>query len=183
MGRAWNLVFFLLVWIQSVVGYQFVVGGSKGWTLPSPSDKESYNQWAGRNRFQIGDTLLFKYENTVDSVAQVRQESYNECNTSDPIASYTDGNTVFKFPINGPFYFISGNQSRCQLEEKLIVVVLAPCHMGKGKNCKPNSAPSPSSPLPTPSPSLSPSPLAFNGGDFRRSTLTSSSYSRVTYSE
>ena len=35
-------------------GYKFVVGGKKGW-VGNPS--EDYNQWAGRNRFRVNDSL------------------------------------------------------------------------------------------------------------------------------
>ncbi|KAH9319787.1 hypothetical protein KI387_021556, partial [Taxus chinensis] len=110
---AWTcvLVLCIAVEITAAGAYQFTVGGSKGWDVPPASDKEAYNQWAGSNRFQIGDILLFKYNNREDSVLQVSQGSYNTCNTTGPFASFTDGETVFKLPKNGPFYFISGNQS------------------------------------------------------------------------
>lgn len=40
----------------SAAGVQFRVGGSMGWRVPA-GDAESYNQWAERNRFKIGDSL------------------------------------------------------------------------------------------------------------------------------
>lgn len=45
----------ILLLIQRGGAYEFKVGGSSGWSVPS--DAQSYNQWAGKNRFQIGDTL------------------------------------------------------------------------------------------------------------------------------
>ena len=35
---------------------QFRVGGQSGWSVPG-AGSESYNTWAGRLRFQIGDQL------------------------------------------------------------------------------------------------------------------------------
>ncbi|CAK7322752.1 unnamed protein product [Dovyalis caffra] len=40
-------------------GYKFYVGGRDGW-VTNPS--ENYNHWAERNRFQVNDTLFFKYK-------------------------------------------------------------------------------------------------------------------------
>lgn len=42
----------LLVLIQKGDAYDFKVGGSGEWSLMA-----SYNQWAEKNRFQVGDTL------------------------------------------------------------------------------------------------------------------------------
>lgn len=48
----------VLLLIQRGNAYQFQVGGPKGsWTLPSDPNAAIYNQWAEKNRFQIGDTL------------------------------------------------------------------------------------------------------------------------------
>ncbi|KAH9319786.1 hypothetical protein KI387_021555, partial [Taxus chinensis] len=56
---AWACAFALCIAVEITAAgaYEFSVGGSKGWDVPPASDKESYNQWAGSNRFQIGDTL------------------------------------------------------------------------------------------------------------------------------
>lgn len=48
-----SLSIFMAV-LCSSQGYVFHVGGKQGWSV-NPS--EDYNQWAGRNRFQINDTL------------------------------------------------------------------------------------------------------------------------------
>uniref|UniRef100_A0A0D6QZG7 Phytocyanin domain-containing protein n=1 Tax=Araucaria cunninghamii TaxID=56994 RepID=A0A0D6QZG7_ARACU len=168
MASRWSwTVFFIFMCMENIVAYQFIVGGSKGWTVPA--DMESYNKWAGILRFQIGDTLLFKYDKEVDSVLQVTKQGYSTCNTSSPIAPFKNGNTVFNLTTHGPFYFISGNASNCQKGEKLIVVVLAPCHWGRGENCGKNGShsssptPAPAPTLPFPDPSPSPAPASSPG--------------------
>eukprot|EP01018_Ginkgo_biloba_P009892 Gb_09362 [translate_table: standard] len=112
---------------DSVAAHEYTVGGRNGWTvIPNDTKSESYNQWAERNIFHVGDTLLFVYKPKEDSVLQVTQESYRSCNTTNPIASLIkDGNTAFKFNSSGPFYFISGVRGHCEKSEKLHVTVLA----------------------------------------------------------
>ncbi|XP_010916124.2 early nodulin-like protein 14 [Elaeis guineensis] len=145
--------------------YVFYVGGRDGWGM-NPS--EDYGRWAGRNRFQVNDTVVFKYKKGNDSVLVVKKEDYDSCNFSNPIQSFHDGNTVFKLDRSGPFYFISGTGDRCQKGEKLTIVVMAPRNKSPTQpppSLPPSPTPSPkpptSSPAPSPSshvPSLSPSP-------------------------
>ncbi|XP_022748933.1 early nodulin-like protein 2 [Durio zibethinus] len=108
--------------ICSTQGYKFYVGGKDGWVV-SPS--ENYNHWAERNRFQVNDTLFFKYKKGSDSVLLVPREDYDSCNTKNPIQSLTEGDSIFTFDRSGPFFFISGNADNCNKGQKLIVVVMA----------------------------------------------------------
>eukprot|EP01018_Ginkgo_biloba_P010157 Gb_03778 [translate_table: standard] len=156
-------------------GNEFKVGGGGGWRVPTGSETETYNKWAERNRFQVGDTLLFKYKPNGDSVLQVSPQDYNTCNTSKPIASFNDdGNTEFKFPNSGPFYFISGASGNCEKGQKLVVVVMyprgrhakapAPMAVSPTPTTSSASAPAPMaiSPTPTTSPASAPAPMAFS---------------------
>ena len=118
-------VLFFLLTVQIAVGSEFTVGGRNGWAVPTGSEGETLNQWAERLRFHVGDTLLFKYQASQDSVLQVTPEAFQNCNTTSPIATYNDGNTAFKFPQSGPFYFISGAQGHCQKGQKIVVVVMS----------------------------------------------------------
>ncbi|MED6155315.1 hypothetical protein PIB30_003914 [Stylosanthes scabra] len=150
--RALPLLFVLLFAVSTTQAFKFNVGGSAGW-VPNPS--QSYNQWAGNNRFQINDTLVFKYKKGSDSVLQVKKEDYEKCNKSNPIKKFTDGNTEFTFDHSGPFYFISGQDDNCNNKaQKLIVVVLAP----RGTTPTPPTPSSPKSPSPAPSSGSPPVP-------------------------
>ncbi|RWR97423.1 early nodulin-like protein 2 [Cinnamomum micranthum f. kanehirae] len=137
-------------------GHDFYVGGSKGW-VQNPS--ENYNHWAGRNRFQVNDSLVFSYKKGEDSVLVVNKEDYDQCNTKNPISNFSDGYSVFKFDRSGPFFFISGIQEKCQKGEKMIVVVLAVRHSHTppiSPSHTPPISPPPSVEAPSPSPSDSP---------------------------
>ncbi|XXG90357.1 hypothetical protein AAC387_Pa12g2140 [Persea americana] len=156
------LSFFLLIslnLIWSSHGYNFSVGGKDGWVL-NPS--ENFNNWAGRNRFQVNDSLVFNYKKGEDSVLVVSREDYDKCNTKNPKTSYNDGSSVFKFDRSGSFYFISGTPGKCGKGQKLIVVVLA-VRQKAGSNTPPisPSLPPKSSKSPPPSSSLSPSPSSL----------------------
>ena len=35
----------------------YKVGDERGWVVPSANGTETYNHWAKRNRFQVGDIL------------------------------------------------------------------------------------------------------------------------------
>lgn len=43
--------------MQKSFAREFVVGGAKGWGAPADNSTVGYNQWAQKNRFQIGDSL------------------------------------------------------------------------------------------------------------------------------
>lgn len=67
------------------------------------------------------------------------KEDYLNCNVSNPIEEYKDGNTKVKLSRAGPYYFISGAKGHCQKGQKVIVVVLSP----RGRYTGISPAPSP----------------------------------------
>ncbi|KAL3509342.1 hypothetical protein ACH5RR_028743 [Cinchona calisaya] len=142
------LVTFFGFFLSFSQAYTFYVGGKDGWVL---KPKEDYNQWAGRNRFQINDTLIFKYKKGYDDVLEVDRDDYFNCYKEKPFQALKDGFSEFKFQRSGPFYFISGHANNCQKGQRLIIVVLHP----RGNNNNSNKATSPVAPNPLP-----PSPAA-----------------------
>ncbi|GLT43687.1 hypothetical protein SLA2020_176210 [Shorea laevis] len=108
----------------------FVVGGhANSWKIPENSTL-SLNEWAGQNRFQIGDSLTWKYDSKVDSVLEVTKADYESCNATKPIKEYKDGNAKVELDRSGAFYFISGAKGHCEKGEKLVVVVMSQKHHG-----------------------------------------------------
>ncbi|KAI3876510.1 hypothetical protein MKX03_030327 [Papaver bracteatum] len=85
-------------------------------------DKDGFKK-ARRNRFIIGDSLLFEYEDS-DSVLVVNKGNYKNCDTMKPISAFDDGKTVFMLTKPGMIYFISGNSTYCKNGEKLIIIVM-----------------------------------------------------------
>ncbi|KAK2420359.1 hypothetical protein P8452_50560 [Trifolium repens] len=119
------LLFALFTCLQfSIVAssQEFQVGGLKGWVVPPSNDTDMYNVWASNNRFQIGDSIHFKYKK--DSVMEVGKENYNDCNATQPTFFSNNGNTEFKLNHSGTFYFISGASGHCEKGQKMIVRVM-----------------------------------------------------------
>ncbi|KAJ6370566.1 hypothetical protein OIU76_028781 [Salix suchowensis] len=121
-------------------GYKFYVGGGDGW-VTSPSER--YSQWAERNRFQVNDTIFFKYKKGSDSVLIVSKDDYYSCSTKNPIKSLTDGDSTFIFDRSGK-------------GQKLIIVVMAvrpkPLPPAPFSPITPASSPQPASSSPAVSP-------------------------------
>ncbi|CAI9295217.1 unnamed protein product [Lactuca saligna] len=177
----------LLLLILNANAFEFMVGGSGDWSLASTS----YNQWAERSRFQIGDTVLFKYESGKDSVVQVTKEDYDNCNAASPIAKYDDGHSMVKLNESGPHYFISGLVENCKKNEKVVIVVMA----DRSHRSPPSSPPSPApagEELPSPPPaseeSQSPPPAPATednnptpSPNVATSTVTSFVYSIIAF--
>ncbi|XP_054820002.1 early nodulin-like protein 1 [Prosopis cineraria] len=130
-STASSLAFLFLLFGLSAAREILVGGKTDAWKIPS-SQSDTLNQWAERSRFQVGDHLVWKYDGGRDSVLQVSKEGYANCNTSNPVGEYNDGNTKVKLDRPGPFYFISGANGHCEKGQKLVVVVLTPRnrHMG-----------------------------------------------------
>ncbi|KAF3529473.1 hypothetical protein DY000_02038050, partial [Brassica cretica] len=150
MLRGLSLVCFFMI-VNKAYAREFMVGGAKGWTIPSGS--QVYSQWAEQSRFQVGDSLLFVYQPNQDSVFQVTRDAYDSCNTDAPTAKFADGKTSFALTHSGPYYFISGNKDNCNKNEKLVVIVMA------DRNGKTNAiSSSPPSQAPAPSGEAAPSP-------------------------
>ncbi|KAF5749508.1 putative Early nodulin-like protein 15 [Tripterygium wilfordii] len=119
------LLIFLFNIITLTEGRDILIGGkSNGWKIPS-SESDSLNKWAQASRFQIGDSLVWNYDQSKDSVLQVSKKDYETCNTSNPLAAFKDGNTKVKLERSGAYYFISGAEGHCEEGQKLIIVVLS----------------------------------------------------------
>ncbi|KAF7030465.1 hypothetical protein CFC21_042003 [Triticum aestivum] len=121
------LVVGLTAMISSSEAYVFYAGGRDGWVV---DPAESYNHWAERNRFQINDTIVFARGEGegADSVLLVTEPDFDACNTRSPVRRLEDagGRPEFRFDRSGAFFFISGDEDRCQKGKKLYVVVMAP---------------------------------------------------------
>lgn len=54
----------------------------------------------------------FQYSSS-NSVSQVSKESFESCNTTNVVKSYTGGNTTVTLTHAGDWYFVSGNKLYC----------------------------------------------------------------------
>ncbi|WVY94101.1 hypothetical protein V8G54_033189 [Vigna mungo] len=157
------LVYLLATWVQiqtKVESYQYKVGDLDSWGIPTSSNSQVYDKWSKYHNLKIGDSLLFLYPPSQDSLIQVTEESYKSCNLKDPILYMNNGNSLFNITSVGEFYFTSAEFGHCQKHQKLHITV------GVGGN---TDTLSPSS-LPQSAPSY---PTAF--GDIPMSPSSTSS--------
>ncbi|XP_042455615.1 early nodulin-like protein 1 [Zingiber officinale] len=134
----------LLAMMDLIRGYDFYAGGRDGWVL-HPS--ESYSHWAERNRFQVSDSIVFAYEKGKDSVLMVPEHDFYSCNLSRPLLWLDGGNDRFAFNHSGLFFFVSGAPGKCELGQKLEVVVMAIRHWPPPPHSTPCPAPKAPPPL------------------------------------
>ncbi|RCV08146.1 hypothetical protein SETIT_1G302600v2 [Setaria italica] len=172
----------------------FNVGDERGWAVPSGNGTETYNHWAKRNHFQVGDILSFKYAN--DSVLLVSHDDYKQCSTETPLSRFTSGDTKFRLDGTGPFYFVSGVPGHCEAGQRMIARVRAPSSLTGAPAAAPGMPPtamgsgtptpaasSPAAPsvvvgsgsASTPTPTPSPSPMPAASGATRRALSVVSS--------
>ncbi|KAI7753428.1 hypothetical protein M8C21_022815 [Ambrosia artemisiifolia] len=118
------ILFFMLI-ESNVFAYQYQVGNLQAWNLPTSTDPKVYTNWPKKLTFKIGDSLLFLYPPSQDSVIQVTKESYNTCNIKNPILYMDDGNSLFNITSPGVFYFTSGVSGHCEKSQKLQISVYA----------------------------------------------------------
>ncbi|KAH9614783.1 hypothetical protein KSS87_010613 [Heliosperma pusillum] len=142
-----------------------LIGGKPdAWKVPSSSDTDSLNKWASKNRFLIGDNLVWKYDSKKDSVMQVTREAYLTCNTTAPIAELKNDETKVVLENAGPHYFISGIKDNCDKGEKIIVVVISPRTKPSGAAVSPALAPSPAPESGIETPAVAPTSAAAAPG-------------------
>ncbi|XP_073314650.1 early nodulin-like protein 13 [Primulina huaijiensis] len=150
-----SVLFFSFMFLGLSEARVYLVGGkNNAWRTPS-SEADSLSSWSEKSRFLIGDSLVFEYDGSKDSVLLVTKGDYLACNTSSPIESYSGGNTTVKLERSGPYYFISGEQGNCVNGQKVIVVVISERHnrfIG-------------GSPAASPEEGMSPAPLPTSGGE------------------
>ncbi|XP_049356281.1 early nodulin-like protein 1 [Solanum verrucosum] len=152
--------------------HTFYAGGESGWVL-NPS--EPYSHWAERNRFQVNDTIVFKFELGSNSALFVYKEDYYNCNKEDPIVILDHGDSRFTFNGPGTFSFISGHEDNCEKGQKLMIVVLSPNHT-KAQEAQTSLSPTPAESigpvlLPAPTPAKSGAPAGFISWSFSISLM------------
>ncbi|AEE34268.1 putative Phytocyanin domain, cupredoxin [Arabidopsis thaliana] len=107
--------------IGKVSSTLYKVGDLDAWGIPI--DAKVYSKWPKSHSFKIGDSLLFLYPPSEDSLIQVTPSNFKSCNTKDPILYMNDGNSLFNLTQNGTLYFTSANPGHCTKYQKLLVSV------------------------------------------------------------
>ncbi|KAK9059363.1 hypothetical protein SSX86_021986 [Deinandra increscens subsp. villosa] len=124
-AKLWCFILFIVLIQANVFAYQYQVGNLQSWNIPTSADPKVYTNWPKKHTFKIGDSLLFLYPPSQDSVIQVTKESYNSCNLKNPILYMNNGNSLFNITSPGVVYFTSGVSGHCEKSQKLEISVYA----------------------------------------------------------
>ncbi|KAL1294463.1 hypothetical protein HN51_055243 [Arachis hypogaea] len=122
----WLLLCLLLISFQiqtSVHCFQYKVGDLDSWGIPTSSNPQLYTKWSKNNDIKIGDSLLFLYPPSQDSLVQVTLENYKRCNIKNPILYMNNGNSLFNITSKGEYFFTSGEPGHCQKNQKIHITV------------------------------------------------------------
>nr|CAD1828098.1 unnamed protein product [Ananas comosus var. bracteatus] len=77
---AFLVTIFLL--IRSSLAHNHIVGGSI-WSIPLAADL--YGNWAHNISFEVGDTLVFRFEMGLYDVVEVSQSEFEHCTAEKPL--------------------------------------------------------------------------------------------------
>ncbi|CAA2955402.1 early nodulin 1 [Olea europaea subsp. europaea] len=96
------LLFLVLMFLLCVLSEarEFVVDGENN-LRAVPSSVDKFNKWAEKTRFQIGDSLVLKYDSKTDSVLEVTEEDYKISNNANSKKSYHDVETKILLEKSG----------------------------------------------------------------------------------
>uniref|UniRef100_M4DYM0 Phytocyanin domain-containing protein n=1 Tax=Brassica campestris TaxID=3711 RepID=M4DYM0_BRACM len=138
-----SLMILLALFGVAVGGTVHKVGDSSGWTMMGVN----YEAWASSRTFQVGDSLVFEYNNGFHDVTEVTHNNFELCEPSKPfvtevthndfelcepskpLAKYQTGSDTISLTKPGYQNFICGFPSHCDIGQKLQILVL-PASLG-----------------------------------------------------
>ncbi|OEL18024.1 Blue copper protein [Dichanthelium oligosanthes] len=140
-GASLALAALLLVSCASAAAAtKYTVGDTSGWTTSG-----DYATWASGKKFNVGDSLEFKYTGGAHTVDEVSAADYAACSSSNAISTDSAGSTTVTLKTAGKHYFICGVAGHCSSGMKLVVDV---------------ATAKAATPAPAPAPALTPAPDA-----------------------
>ncbi|KAL1196812.1 Uclacyanin 1 [Cardamine amara subsp. amara] len=96
-----------IIMIRRCNAATYFVGDTSGWDISSDLDS-----WTLGKRFSVGDVLMFQYSST-HSVYEVAKDNFQNCNTTEPIRTFTNGNTTVALTKPEDRFFVCGNKLHC----------------------------------------------------------------------
>ncbi|CAM8946885.1 unnamed protein product [Rhodiola kirilowii] len=117
MVLAIGVLFIGVFFLSCNAATTYIVGDTSGWDISTDLDT-----WPIDKNFSVGDILIFQYSQS-HSVEEVTKESYDGCNTTISLKTYTDGNSNVTLTKPGDMYFLCGNRLHCLGGMKLQIYV------------------------------------------------------------
>ncbi|WVZ62018.1 hypothetical protein U9M48_011813 [Paspalum notatum var. saurae] len=119
------------------IAHGWMVGDSDGWRA-----KFNETGWANGKTFMVGDSLMFMYDKSLHTVAQVGKDDFAACNLQgNQIGFWDSGNDDIKLNNTGKMWFICTKPNHCLNGMKLVIDV-------QGGAWAPAPGPTPAAPAP-----------------------------------
>ncbi|CAA6667180.1 unnamed protein product [Spirodela intermedia] len=93
--------------------------------MEHPIQSQLLHRLGSRQTFAVGDSLVFNFNNGAHDVLEVTRANYDDCTTSNPIATYTTGPATVELTAAGTRYFICGVNGHCSAGQKMTLTVAA----------------------------------------------------------
>ncbi|XP_039165068.1 stellacyanin-like [Eucalyptus grandis] len=126
----------------------YTVGDAMGWTIAA-GGAAAYEAWANSQIFEVGDILVFNFNDGAHDVAEVTDTSFNSCDGTNTLSIFTAPPARITLATAGQHFFICTVPGHCSLGQKVAINVTAPSPSG--------TPPSSSSAVPPPKAATPPS--------------------------
>ncbi|XP_048134053.1 mucin-5B-like [Rhodamnia argentea] len=149
----------------------YTVGDTMGWTKPA-GGAAVYQAWASNNLFEVGDILVFNFNNGAHDVAEVTKAAFDSCNGANTLSISTVPPGRITLTTAGQHFFICTVPGHCSSGQKVAINVTA---AGSSATPPPSSSVAPTPKAATPYPSLAPPPTSTAAPTLSPSASTPSS--------
>ncbi|KAL3745175.1 hypothetical protein ACJRO7_014307 [Eucalyptus globulus] len=100
----------------------YTVGNVMGWTIPA-SGAAAYRAWANSNTFEVGDILVFNFNNGAQDVAEVTETAFGSCDGANPLSISTVPPARITLTTAGQHFFICTVPGHCSSGQKVAINV------------------------------------------------------------
>ncbi|KAK3436728.1 hypothetical protein EUGRSUZ_C01506 [Eucalyptus grandis] len=100
----------------------YTVGDVMGWTIPA-SGAAAYRAWASSNTFEVGDILVFNFNNGAQDVAEVTEAAFSSYDGAKPLSISTIPPARIALTTAGRHFFICTIPGHCSSGQKVAINV------------------------------------------------------------
>ncbi|KAL6348920.1 hypothetical protein AAG906_033576 [Vitis piasezkii] len=133
--KAFIIIAMAAVFLPSILGKEFIVGDSTGWTT-----NFDYQAWAQDKHFQVGDKLAH-------NVFKVNGTAFQQCSIPPANEALTTGNDVITLATPGNKWYICGVAKHSALGNMKLPITVQPQLGSLSPLPSPSPAPAPSAPV------------------------------------
>ncbi|XP_039165328.1 blue copper protein-like [Eucalyptus grandis] len=128
----------------------YTVGDIMGWTIPA-SGAAAYRAWASSNNFEVGDILVFNFNNGAQDLAEVTETAFGSCDGANPLSISTVPPARIALTTAGQHFFLCTVPGHCSSGQKVAINVTTASSSATPPPPSSSAAPPPKAATPSPS--------------------------------